>query len=130
VKAKLVLENGLVFEGEGFGAAGESIGEIVFNTSLSGYQELLTDSSYCGQIVAMTYPLVGNYGISFEDYESEKPYLNGLVVKEYCDSYSNWRADESLSDYLTKQNVIGIQGIDTRMLTRVIRDMGSMKSII
>ena len=130
MKAKLVLENGLVFEGEGFGATGESIGEIVFNTSVSGYLEVLTDSSYCGQIVTMTYPLIGNYGISFEDYESEKSYLNGLVVKEYCDAYSNWRANESLSDYLKKQNVIGIQGIDTRMLTRVIRDKGSMKSVI
>ena len=130
MKAKLVLENGLVFEGEGFGATGESIGEIVFNTSVSGYLEVLTDSSYCGQIVTMTYPLIGNYGISFEDYESEKSYLDGLVVKEYCNAYSNWRANESLSDYLKKQNVIGIQGIDTRMLTRAIRDKGSMKSII
>ena len=130
MKAKLVLENGLVFEGEGFGATGEIVGEIVFNTTLSGYLEVLTDSSYCGQIVTMTYPIIGNYGISFEDYETEKPYLNGLVVKEYFDIYSNWRADESLSDYLKKQKIIGIQGIDTRMLTRVIRDNGSMKSII
>ena len=130
MKAKLVLENGLVFEGEGFGISGESAGEIVFNTSVSGYFEVLTDSSYCGQIVTMTYPIIGNYGISFEDYESEKPYLHGLVVKEYFNDYSNWRANETLSDYLKKHNVIGIQGIDTRMLTRIIRDKGSMKSII
>jgi carbamoyl-phosphate synthase small subunit len=130
LKAKLVLENGLLFEGEGFGATGESIGEIVFNTSLSGYLEILTDSSYCGQMVVMTYPIIGNYGISFEDYDTERPYLNGLLVKEYFDTYSNWRANESLSDYLKKQNIIGVQGIDTRMLTRVIRDKGSMKSII
>jgi carbamoyl-phosphate synthase small subunit len=130
LKAKLVLENGLVFEGEGFGATGESIGEMVFNTSVSGYLEVLTDSSYCGQIATMTYPLIGNYGISFEDYEAEKSYLNGLAVKEYCDAYSNWKANESLSEHLKKQNVVGIQGIDTRMLTRVIRDKGSMKSII
>lgn len=136
MKAKLVLENGLVFEGDGFGATGESIGEIVFNTSLSGYFELLTDSSYCGQTVIMTYPVIGNYGISFEDFEAENTFpfskgcLNGLVVKEYFDAYSNWRANESLSEYLKKQNVVGIQGIDTRMLTRIIRDKGSMKSIV
>jgi carbamoyl-phosphate synthase small subunit len=130
LKAKLVLENGLIFEGENFGASGETVGEVVFNTSLTGYQEILTDPSYCGQIVTMTYPLIGNYGVNLEDYESEKPFVRGFIVKEYCDAYSNWRANQSLSQYLEKNNIVGIQGIDTRMLTRVIRDEGAMRGII
>ncbi len=130
MKAKLVLENGLIFEGLGFGASGETLGEVVFNTSLTGYQEILTDPSYCGQIVTMTYPLIGNYGVNLEDFESEKPFVRGFIVKEYFDDYSNWRANESLSEYLKKYNIVGIQGIDTRMLTRVIRDEGAMRGII
>lgn len=130
MKAKLVLENGLIFEGISFGAAGETLGEVVFNTSLTGYQEILTDPSYCGQIVTMTYPMIGNYGVNLEDFESEKPFVRGFIVKEYFDAYSNWRANESLSDYLQKYNIVGIQGIDTRMLTRVIRDEGAMRGII
>ncbi len=130
MKAKLILENGLTFEGVGFGASGETIGEVVFNTSLTGYQEILTDPSYCGQIVTMTYPLIGNYGVNLEDFESEKPFVRGFIVKEYCEAYSNWRANESLSDYLQKYNIVGIQGIDTRMLTRVIRDEGAMRGLI
>jgi carbamoyl-phosphate synthase small subunit len=130
LKAKLVLENGLIFEGENFGASGETLGEVVFNTSLTGYQEILTDPSYCGQIVTMTYPMIGNYGVNLEDYESEKPFVRGFIVKEYFDAYSNWRANESLADYLKKYNIVGIQGIDTRMLTRVIRDEGAMRGII
>jgi len=130
LKAKLVLENGLIFEGISFGAAGETLGEVVFNTSLTGYQEILTDPSYCGQIVTMTYPMIGNYGVNLEDFESEKPFVRGFIVKEYFDAYSNWRANESLSDYLQKYNIVGIQGIDTRMLTRVIRDEGAMRGII
>lgn len=130
MKAKLVLENGLIFDGLSFGAEGETFGEVVFNTSLTGYQEILTDPSYCGQIVTMTYPLIGNYGVNLEDFESERPFVRGFIVKEYFDAYSNWRANESLADYLKRNNIVGIQGIDTRMLTRVIRDEGAMRGII
>ncbi|HQJ74425.1 MAG TPA: glutamine-hydrolyzing carbamoyl-phosphate synthase small subunit [Bacteroidota bacterium] len=130
MKAKLVLENGLIFDGISFGAEGETFGEVVFNTSLTGYQEILTDPSYCGQIVTMTYPLIGNYGVNLEDFESERPFVRGFIVKEYFDAYSNWRANESLADYLKRNNIVGIQGIDTRMLTRVIRDEGAMRGII
>jgi carbamoyl-phosphate synthase small subunit len=130
LKAKLVLENGLIFDGISFGAEGETFGEVVFNTSLTGYQEILTDPSYCGQIVTMTYPLIGNYGVNLEDFESERPFVRGFIVKEYFDAYSNWRANESLADYLKRNNIVGIQGIDTRMLTRVIRDEGAMRGII
>jgi len=130
LKAKLVLENGLIFDGISFGAEGETFGEVVFNTSLTGYQEILTDPSYCGQIVTMTYPLIGNYGVNLEDFESERPFVRGFIVKEYFDAYSNWHANESLADYLKRNNIVGIQGIDTRMLTRVIRDEGAMRGII
>ena len=130
MKAKLVLENGLIFDGISFGAEGETFGEVVFNTSLTGYQEILTDPSYCGQIVTMTYPLIGNYGVNLEDFESERPFVRGFIVKEYFDAYSNWHANESLADYLKRNNIVGIQGIDTRMLTRVIRDEGAMRGII
>lgn len=130
MKAKLVLENGLIFDGISFGAEGETYGEVVFNTSLTGYQEILTDPSYCGQIVTMTYPMIGNYGVNLEDFESERPFVRGFIVKEYFDNYSNWRANESLAEYLKRNNIIGIQGIDTRMLTRVIRDEGAMRGVI
>jgi carbamoyl-phosphate synthase small subunit len=117
MKAKLVLENGTIFTGESFSATGETTGEVVFNTSLTGYQEILTDPSYAGQIVTMTYPLIGNYGVNTEDLESVKPQVAGFVVKEYSEFPSNFRSSESLGTWLTKHNIIGIQGIDTRMLT-------------
>jgi carbamoyl-phosphate synthase small subunit len=130
VEARLALENGTVFRGECFGAAGEVTGEVVFNTSLTGYQEILTDPSYCGQIVTMTYPLIGNYGINFDDLESAKPQVAGFIVREYFDFHSNWRAKQSLGDWLREHHVIAIQGIDTRMLTKMIRTTGAMRGII
>ena len=127
---KLALENGLILTGESFGAEGEVTGEIVFNTSLSGYQEIFTDPSYNGQIVTMTYPLIGNYGVNPEDVESGKPQVAGVVVKEYHDYYSNFRAAQSLGSWLRDHGIIAIQGIDTRMLTRVLRAQGAMRGIL
>ena len=129
-KAYLALEGGKVFEGTSFGAQGEAAGEVVFNTSLTGYQEILTDPSYNGQIIVMTYPEIGNYGINPEDFESEKPHLSGFVVKEYWDHPSNWRSKESLNSFLSRHGIPGIQGIDTRELTRIIRIGGAIKGII
>lgn len=129
-KAFLVLSDGTVFEGTSFGAEGTKQGEVVFNTSMSGYQEILTDPSYFGQMVAMTYPLIGNYGINTDDFESDKVWLSAFIVKEYSRTYSNYRADRSLGDFLKEQGVIGIEGIDTRMLVRHIREEGSMNAII
>ncbi len=129
-KALLVLENGCVFEGESFGALGETFGEVVFNTSMTGYQEILTDPSYAGQIVAMTYPHIGNYGVNWEDIESEKPQVAGFIVREASRVFSNWRAQGSLEDYLVEHKVVGIQGIDTRALTKLIRTAGAMKGAI
>jgi len=128
--AKLALENGTVFTGEAFGAARETTGEVVFNTSLTGYQEILSDPSYAGQIVTMTYPQIGNYGVNEEDLESVKPQVAGFVVKEYFDFYSNFRATGSLGDWLAKHGILGIQGIDTRMLTKIIRTVGAMRGVI
>ena len=128
--AILVLEDGKVFKGKSFGAAGERFGEVVFNTSLTGYQEILTDPSYKGQIVMMTYPLIGNYGINPEDVESRKPFVEGFIVKECCQSPSNWRSQKTLGDYLKENNIVGIEGIDTRALTRHIRLQGAMKAVI
>lgn len=130
MKAKLVLENGTIFTGESFGANGETTGEVVFNTSLTGYQEILTDPSYAGQIVTMTYPLIGNYGVNPDDLESIKPQVAGFVVKEYSEFPSNFRSVESLGTWLAKFNIIGIQGLDTRMLTKMIRSVGAMRGII
>src|ERR1051325_560327 len=130
MRAKLVLENGILFEGESFGFEGEAGGEMVFNTSLSGYQEILTDPSYCGQIVTMTSPMIGNYGVNTEDMESGAPQVRGLVVKEYSEHFSNYRAAESLASWLRKHSVVAIQGIDTRMLTRIIREEGAMRAVI
>lgn len=130
MRAYLALEDGTVFEGTGFGAEGEVIGEIVFNTGMTGYQEVLTDPSYCGQIVTMTYPLIGNYGVNFDDIESAKPQVRGFVVREMCKTPSNWRSLESLSEYLKRYGIIGIEGIDTRALTIILRDRGTMKGII
>src|SRR5512135_1412454 len=127
----LVLADGTVFEGKGFGAEGETIGEVVFNTSMTGYQEILTDSSYKGQIMTMTYPQIGNYGINEEDIESAGGIKSeGFVVKEACDFPSNWRSSGVLSDYMKKSGVVGIQGIDTRALTRHLRNHGAQMGII
>jgi len=130
MKAILALEDGAIFEGTAFGATGEQTGEVVFNTSMTGYQEILTDPSYKGQIVTMTYPLIGNYGINPEDFESNKPHLSGFVVREVSRIVSNWRAGMSLDDFLKKHKIIGIEGIDTRALTLHIRSAGAMKGII
>jgi len=130
VKALLVLEDGLVFEGEGFGWQGETYGEVVFNTSLVGYQEILTDPSYKGQIVAMTYPHIGNYGVNFQDEESARPWVEGFVVKELSPVVSNFRAEISLDDYLKKNKIVAIQGVDTRKLTKHLRDKGAKKGVI
>src|ERR1700760_3673749 len=119
--AKLALEDGTVFTGRAFGAAGTSEGEVVFNTSMSGYQEILTDPSYKGQIVTMTYPLIGNYGINHEDVESRSPHVAGFVIKELSPVASNWRADMTLDEYLKRNNILGIDGIDTRALVHKIR---------
>jgi carbamoyl-phosphate synthase small subunit len=130
MKAKLALENGTVFEGEAFGAEGEVSGEVVFNTSLSGYQEIFTDPSYSGQIVTLTYPLIGNYGVNEADIESSRPQVRGVVVKEYIDQYSNQRATESLGAWLKKHGILAIQGIDTRMLTKMLRTEGSLRGVL
>ncbi len=129
-KAIIVLEDGSSYEGLSFGSEGETAGEVVFNTSMTGYQEILTDPSYAGQIVMMTYPLIGNYGVNEEDFESRKPFLKGFIVKEASNIYSNWRADGSLDDFLKSHKIVGIQDIDTRALTRRIRDIGAMRAVI
>ncbi len=130
MKAILALEDGKIFRGKSFGAGGERFGELVFNTSMSGYQEVITDPSYKGQIVAMTYPLIGNYGVNPEDVESRQPFLDGFVVKEYSKIASNWRSTKSLGDYLQENRVMGIEGIDTRGLTLHIRSVGAMKAVL
>ncbi len=131
VKTLLVLSDGTVFEGKSFGAEGETIGEVVFNTSLTGYQEILTDASYKGQIVTMTYTQIGNYGVNEEDIESAGGIkAEGFIVKEVCPFPSNWRSSSSLSDYLKQCNVVGIQGIDTRALTQHLRTYGAQMGII
>lgn len=129
-KALLLLEDGTVFPGYAFAGHGRTLGEVVFNTSMTGYQEVLTDPSYKGQIVAMTYPLIGNYGINDEDMESAAIQVEGFVVKEYQELASNWRSKRSLADFLNEYGKIGIEGIDTRALTRHIREAGAMRGII
>lgn len=129
-KAILALENGVIFKGKSFGARGERSAEVVFNTSMAGYQEILTDPSYHGQIVVMTYPLIGNYGVNPDDIESNKIFLEGFIVKELSRIASNWRSKKSLDEYLRENNIIGIEGIDTRALTRCIRLDGAMKAVI
>jgi carbamoyl-phosphate synthase small subunit len=129
-KAVLALEDGTVFEGRSFGFCGEKTGEVVFNTSMTGYQEILTDPSYKGQIVTMTYPLIGNYGINREDIESQEPKVEGFIVKENSPVFSNWRGDQSLSDYLSRHRIMGVEGMDTRAITRHIRLAGAMKAIL
>ena len=128
--AKLVLENGTVFTGVCFGATGETIGEVCFNTGMTGYQEILTDPSYCGQLVTMTYPHIGNYGVNLEDVESNKIQAAGFIVREENVVPSNFRSSQSLGEYLRDQKIVGIQEIDTRMLTRILRDEGAMNGII
>ena len=130
MKAILLLEDGTVFEGNSFGAKGQKCGEVVFNTSMTGYQEILTDPSYKEQIITMTYPLIGNYGTNECDSESRKIFASGFIVKENCSYPSNWRNKNSLSDYLETNNVIGLEGIDTRKLVKHIRTQGAMKGII
>ena len=130
MKAILALEDGVVFEGESFAAAGETNGEVVFNTWLAGYQEILTDPSYEGQMVTMTYPHIGNYGINRADQESARPYVKGFIVKEVSPVVSNWRSEMSLDQYLKKYNIVGIQGIDTRKLVKHLRDHGAKKGFI
>lgn len=129
-KVILALEDGAVFEGWSFGFCGEKTGEVVFNTSMTGYQEILTDPSYKGQIVTMTYPLIGNYGINQEDIESHEPKVEGFIVKENSSVFSNWRGDHSLSDYLASHRIMGAEGMDTRAITRHIRLAGAMKAIL
>jgi len=130
MKAILLLEDGFYLEGKSFGKEGETIGEVVFNTSLTGYQEILTDPSYKGQIVCMTYPLIGNYGVNDFDKESERIWVEGFIIKEKSRIVSNWRAKKSLEDYLKEYNVVGIEDIDTRAITKRLREKGSMKGII
>ncbi|MCX7423340.1 MAG: glutamine-hydrolyzing carbamoyl-phosphate synthase small subunit [Planctomycetia bacterium] len=128
--AKLALSDGTVFSGWGFGAEGEIFGEVVFNTSMTGYQEILTDPSYCGQIVTMTYPLIGNYGVNLEDVESSGLALRGFIVRELCRFPSNYRSNLSLDEYLAKNGIIGLEGIDTRSLVRRLRAQGVMTGVI
>ena len=128
--AILALADGTVFRGKALGASGETAGEVVFNTALTGYQEVLTDPSYRGQMVTMTYPHIGNYGINAEDIESRQPWLAGFIVKEACPYPSNWRSRQSLDEYLRAHGIVGIQGIDTRALTTHLRDHGSQQGVI
>lgn len=130
MKAKLILENGVVFEGKAFGYLKECVGEVVFNTGMTGYQEVLTDPSYYGQIVTMTYPLIGNYGINLEDLESKEPKVRGLIVREKCQYPNNFRCELELETYLAQNKVLGLDGIDTRALTKILRNNGTMKGII
>jgi len=130
MKALLALEDGKVFTGRSFTGPGEAVGEVVFNTSMSGYQEILTDPSYCGQMVTMTYPLIGNYGINDQDVESDRIQVKALLVKEYQEYPSNWRSKRSLADYLIASNIPGLEGIDTRSVTRHIRLAGAMKAAL
>ena len=125
VKAILLLEDGTWFEGKAFGARSEKCGEVVFNTSMCGYQEILTDPSYHEQIIAMTYPLIGNYGTNPEDWESRQSFVRGFVVKENCPYPSNWRNGSTLDEYLRKNGIVGVEGIDTRKLVRHIRTQGA-----
>lgn len=130
MKAKLILENGTIFEGKAFGYLKESVGEVVFNTGMTGYEEVLTDPSYFGQIVTMTYPLIGNYGINLEDKESNSPKVKGFIVRELCSYPNNFRCELELDNYLKQNKIIGLEGIDTRALTKILRNNGTMRGII
>ncbi|NCB29263.1 MAG: carbamoyl phosphate synthase small subunit [Clostridia bacterium] len=129
-KAFLLLADGTLFEGQAVGHEGRSIAEIVFNTGMAGYQEVLTDPSYYGQTVCMTYPMIGNYGINFDDYESRKSWVSGFIMREICEHPSNWRCKLTLDEYLKSQKVVGMSGIDTRRLTRILRSSGVMNGIL
>ena len=129
-KRKLILEDGSVYEGIAFGDDTYQVGELVFNTGMSGYQEVLSDLSYCGQIVLMTYPLIGNYGINRDDFESLDPAVFGFVVREYCETPSNFRGDMSLDTFLKQKHIPGIAGVDTRAITRKLRNSGTMRAIL
>jgi carbamoyl-phosphate synthase small subunit len=128
--ALLALEDGTVYHGESIGAIGQSVGEVVFNTSMTGYQEILTDPSYCRQIVTLTYPHIGNTGVNAEDEESANIYASGLIIRELSPVVSSWRSEEALDAYLERNNVVGLAGIDTRSLTRLLREKGAMKGCI
>jgi carbamoyl-phosphate synthase small subunit len=130
MKAILALEDGRTFVGRGFGTPGETAGEVVFNTSMAGYQEVLTDPSYAGQIVVMTYPHIGNYGTNDDDEESSRPYVEGFAAREFGGFASNWRARETLESYLSRHGIVGISGIDTRALVRHIRTRGALRGVI
>lgn len=130
VPAVLMLEDGTVFEGSSCGSAGEAFGEIVFNTSMSGYQEILSDPSYAGQIITMTYPHIGNYGVNDDDAQSRGVFCRGLVVRDMCDRPSNFRSGMSLPDYLASHGIVAIEGIDTRKLVRHVRERGAMKAVV
>ncbi|SEN61907.1 carbamoyl-phosphate synthase small subunit [Amphibacillus marinus] len=130
MRRQLILEDGTIFEGQAFGDLKALQGEIVFNTGMTGYQEILSDPSYCGQMVTMTYPLIGNYGINRDDFESIDPSIHGLIVKEVCDAPSNFRSEQSLDTYLASKGIPAISGIDTRMLTKIIRRHGTMRALI
>src|SRR6202011_920795 len=129
-EALIVLEDGRTFLGDAVGAYGTTVGEICFNTSMTGYQEVLTDPSYRGQIVVMTYPLIGNYGINALDQESHSPHVRGFVIEELSEMPSNWRSEMSLGEYLRQWDIPGVQGIDTRALTRHLRTRGAMKACL
>lgn len=130
MKSQLILEDGTVFNGRAFGYLKETVGEVVFNTGMTGYQEILTDPSYYGQIVTMTYPLIGNYGINLDDIESSSIKVKGFVVREKANNPSNWRCEFEIEEYLSRNKIIGIEGIDTRALTKIIRNKGTMRGII
>tara|TARA_B100001971_G_C18265504_1_gene591788 strand:+ start:3415 stop:4482 length:1068 start_codon:yes stop_codon:yes gene_type:complete len=129
---KLILESGDVFQGESYGAPvgpGEILGEVVFNTAMSGYQEVFTDPSYCDQIVTMTYPLIGNYGVSIDDYESIKPSCKGIIAKEFCEQPSHWKGKRSIKEFLIRHNIPAMSGVDTRKLVKIIRSQGALKGV-
>jgi carbamoyl-phosphate synthase small subunit len=128
--AYLALEDGTVYEGRAFASPGIQVGEVVFNTSMAGYQEILTDPSYCRQIVTMTYPLIGNYGINPDDLEAAHPWVDGFIVKEYCPYPSNWRSELTLGEWLTRHGIIGVEGVDTRAITKRLRVQGSMRGCL
>ena len=126
----LALEDGAIFKGRAFGAEGETGGEVVFNTSMTGYQEILTDPSYAGQIITMTYPLIGNYGMNDGDNEAERPQARGLIVREWCRTPSNWRSSETIDSFLRRHGLIGLEGLDTRALTKRLRSNGTMRGFL
>jgi len=130
VRAYLGIEDGQVFEGRSVGAEGEATGELVFNTAMTGYQEILTDPSYAGQVITMTYPQIGNYGVNEDDLESRKPFLHGFVMRECCFEPSNWRAQKSLPEYLKEHGIVAIDSVDTRQITKALREKGAMKCVI